>query len=206
MDTLRPAHPRLLALDADIARVRTLIQKDPAAKAVHERLLAEAREIQAAPPVEFKLIGPRLLDKSRAALGRIYTLAFLYRLNGEKQYLDRALLEMKAIAAFPNWNPSHFLDTAEMTHALAIGYDWLYPALSEEDRGWIREAIVQKGLEPALEFYENRRGWVNVTHNWNQVCNGGIALGALAVAEDEPARAEQIVRSAVASIPLAMNS
>ncbi|HEY3443567.1 MAG TPA: heparinase II/III family protein [Paludibaculum sp.] len=206
MDTLRPAHPRLLALDSDIARVRTLIQKDPAAKAVHERLLIQARKILADPPVEYKLIGPRLLDKSRTALGRIYTLAFLYRLNGEKQYLDRALLEMKAIAAFPNWNPSHFLDTAEMTHAFAIGYDWLYPALSKEERAWVREAIVEKGLEPAQEVYENRRWWALATHNWNQVCNGGITLGALAVAEDEPARSEQILRAAVASIPLAMNS
>lgn len=206
LDTLRPAHPRLLALDSDIARVRTLIQKDPAAKAAHERLLAEAGKILAAPPVAFKLIGPRLLDKSRTALGRIYTLAFLYRLNGEKQYLDRALLEMKAVAAFPNWNPSHFLDTAEMTHAFAIGYDWLYAALSKEERAWIREAIVQKGLEPALEVYENRRWWTVATHNWNQVCNGGITLGALAVAEDEPGRAAQILRAAVVSIPLAMNS
>ncbi len=206
LESLQPRHPRLLAFDTDIARVRTLIRTDPAAKIVHERLLAEARKIQAAPPVEFRLIGPRLLDKSRTALGRIYTLAFLYRLNGEKQYLDRALVEMKAIAAFPNWNPSHFLDTAEMTHAFAIGYDWLYPALSKAERAWIREAIVQKGLEPALEFYENRRGWVLAKHNWNQVCNGGIVLGALAVAEDEPARAEQIVREAVASIPQAMNS
>ena len=206
MDTLRPAHPRLLALDSDIVRVRKLIEKDPAAKAVHERLLAQARKILAEPPVEFKLIGPRLLDKSRTALSRIYTLAFLYRLHGDKQYLDRALLEMKAIAAFPNWNPSHFLDTAEMTHAFAIGYDWLYPALSKEERAWIRDAIVQKGLEPALEVYENRRWWALATHNWNQVCNGGITLGALAVAEDEPSRSAQILRAAVASIPLAMSS
>lgn len=196
----------MLALDSDIARVRSLIQSDPAAKTVHERLLAEAKKILAAAPVEHKLIGPRLLDKSRTALSRIYTLAFLYRLNGEKQYLDRALLELKAAAAFPDWNPSHFLDTAEMTHAFAIGYDWLYPALSKEQRAWIREAIVQKGLEPALEVYENRRWWAVSTYNWNQVCNGGIALGALAVAEDEPGRSAQIVRAAVASLPLAMNS
>ena len=43
--------------------------------------------------------------------------------------------ELRAAAAFPDWNPSHFLDTAEMTHAFAIGYDWLYEGLGPEARG-----------------------------------------------------------------------
>ena len=79
------------------------------------------------PPVVHRLIGPRLLDQSRAALRRISTLAGLYRLDGDHRKADRARLEMLAAAAFPDWNPSHFLDVAEMTNALAIGYDWLYP-------------------------------------------------------------------------------
>ncbi|MBI5282745.1 MAG: heparinase II/III family protein [Candidatus Solibacter usitatus] len=206
LDSLRPGHPRLLASDQDIARIRQLIRTDPAAKAVYDRLHADAARILAQPPVEYKLIGPRLLDKSRTALGRIYTLALLYRLDGNTALLARAVAEMQAAAAFPDWNPSHFLDTAEMTHAFAIGYDWLYAALSKEQRDWIRAAIVDKGLEPALGFYENRRGWVLATHNWNQVCNGGISLGALAIAEDEPARAGRILRAAVDSIPRAMAS
>jgi hypothetical protein len=37
---------------------------------------------------------------------------------------------MLAAAAFSDWNPSHFLDVAEMTAALAIGYDWLYEEVS----------------------------------------------------------------------------
>lgn len=51
--------------------------------------------------------------------------------------------------SFP-WNPSHFLDVAEMTGGLAIGYDWLYDDLSPESREKIRQAIVAKGLGPAL--------------------------------------------------------
>ena len=31
---------------------------------------------------------------------------------------------MLTAARFEDWNPSHFLDVAEMTFALAIGYDW----------------------------------------------------------------------------------
>ncbi len=206
MDNLRRQHPRLIALDPDIARIRKLIRTDPAAKSVYARLVAEADKIMAEPPVEYKLIGPRLLEKSRTALRRVYTLALIYRLDGERTILTRIVDELRAVSKFPDWNPSHFLDTAEMTHAFAIAYDWLYNVLSPEEREWIRKAIVEKGLDPALEIYENRRSWTRVSHNWNQVCNGGITLGALAIAEDEPARSESVMRSALESIPRAMRS
>jgi hypothetical protein len=131
----------------------------------------------------------------------VYTLALLYRLDGKKQYLERALRELRAAADFKDWNPSHFLDTAEMTHAFAIGYDWLYPALSTEDRAWIRAAIVEKGLNPALTAYEAQAFWVTAHMNWNLVCNGGIAIGALAVADEEPEKSRAVLRYALESIP-----
>lgn len=206
LDTLRQAHPRLIALDSDIARVRKVLKSDPRAGAAYEMLRLEAGRILTEPPVEYQLIGPRLLDKSRRALGRIYTLALVWRIEGDRRCLDRAVAEMRAAADFKDWNPSHFLDTAEMTHAFAIGYDWLYPALTEEQRGWIRKAIVEKGLNQAMPLYEAQRSWVRATHNWNQVCNGGIALGALAIAESEPATSLRILKYAVESIPRAMSS
>ena len=38
---------------------------------------------------------------------------------------------MLAAASFENWNPKHFLDTAEMTAALAIGFDLLHNDLKK---------------------------------------------------------------------------
>jgi hypothetical protein len=206
LDTLRPKHPRIIAGDYDFARTKALVKVEPLAKQLHERLVSQAQRILEEPPIQFELIGPRLLDKSRRALDRIYTLAFLYRLTEDKRYRDRAVQEMRAAADFPNWNPSHFLDTAEMTHAFAIGYDWLYDSLSADERKWIREAIVEKGLKQAIPIYEQQRWWVIAHHNWNQVCNGGIGIGALAVAEDEPALSRRILDYAKASMPRAMAS
>lgn len=206
LQSLQREHPRLLASDDRIREIRSLLKTDAGAKRIYERLRAEAVKIETAAPVEHKLIGPRLLDQSRRALDRIYTLALLYRLTEETRYRDRAVQEMRAAAEMPDWNPSHFLDTAEMTHALAIGYDWLYRSLSDDERLWIRRAIVEKGLKPSLPIYRERRSWARAHHNWNQVCNGGMGIGALAIAEDEAELARSIVSSAVASIPLAMNS
>jgi hypothetical protein len=39
-----------------------------------------------------------------------------------------------------------------------------------------------------------------MTNNWNQVCWGGMTLGALAVADDQPSPASEILTEAKASI------
>ena len=158
LKTLRPGHPRLILLDSEIEHIRTLIQQYPLARKIHADLIKEAERLMTTPPVEYKLVGPRLLAQSRHCLDRVYTLALLYRLTGRKSYLgSRHPGACAPPPSFKDWNPSHFLDTAEMTHAFAIGYDWLYPALSPEDRAWMRTAIVEKGLNPALAAYESRR-------------------------------------------------
>ena len=148
LQTLRPGHPRLILLDSEIEHIRSLIQQHPLARKIYADLIKEGERLLTMPPVEYKLVGPRLLAQSRHCLDRVYTLAFLYRLSGRRSFLDRTIQELRAAAEFKDWNPSHFLDTAEMTHAFAIGYDWLYPALSLEDRAWMRTAIVEKGLNP----------------------------------------------------------
>ena len=150
------------------------------------------------------LIGPRLLTVSRTVLDRVMTLALLYRLDGDRRWATRAREELLAAASFSDWNPSHFLDVAEMTHAFAIGYDWLYDFLSVEDRSTIRRAIVEKGLRPAEQAYAARASWMRATHNWNLVCNGGIAIGALAIGDEEPGLAGTVLAQALTSLPAAI--
>jgi len=203
--TLRP-HPRIIATDADFARLRELVRKDTFAAKLYADLKHQADQMLDQPTVVHRLIGPRLLDQSRLCLERVYTLALVYRISGETKYLDRAVKELHAAAAFPDWNPSHFLDVAEMTHAFAIGYDWLYQDLSPEDRTLFRRAITEKGLDEAIKIYQRHNWWTVVVHNWNQVCNGGITLGALAIADEDPGRAGYIVKQSVESIQLAMGS
>src|SRR5579859_339079 len=206
LQTLRPGHPRLILLDSEIEHIRSLIQQHPPARKIYADLIREGERLLTMPPVEYKLVGPRLLAQSRHCLDRVYTLAFLYRLSGRRSFLDRTIQELRAAAEFKDWNPSHFLDTAEMTHAFAIGYDWLYPALSLDDRAWMRTAIVEKGLNPALAAYQGQAAWVTGRFNWNQVCNSGIALGALAVADEEPEKSRTLLRDALDSIPHSLAS
>jgi hypothetical protein len=113
---------------------------------------------------------------------------------------------MLAIARFGDWNTSHFLDTAEMTAAMAIGYDWLHDAMTPEDRAVIRGAIVERGLKPGLAAYNRGDWWTKVSHNWANVCAGGLTLGALAVADEEPDLARQVIEGARKSIHKPMST
>jgi hypothetical protein len=154
------------------------------------------------PTLERIQIGKRLLDKSRECLKRVFYLSYSYKVTKEKKYLERAQKELLKVSNFSDWNPSHFLDVAEMTMAVAIGYDWLFESLSEDSRRVIKDAILKKGLEPSMNAKHN--SWLKATHNWNQVCNAGMTFGALAIYEDNPELAKNIIRRSVASIKLPM--
>ncbi len=195
-------HPRILLLSGEERLIEQSIANNPIWKKMHETILNECNQIIPKPPVERIQIGRRLLDKSREGLRRIFFLSYAWRMTHDQKYFDRCEKEMLAISNFSDWNPSHFLDVAEMTMAVAIGYDWLYPKLSEASRTSICEALVNKGLNPSLD--KKYDGWAKSTNNWNQVCNAGMTYGALAVAERYPELSKKMIDRAIASIPLPM--
>jgi hypothetical protein len=70
--------------------------------------------------------------------------------------------------------------------------------LSPASREIIRNAIVQKGLQPGLDLKFN--SWTHFENNWNQVCGSGMTIGALAVADEEPGVARQMLKLTRANI------
>lgn len=192
--------PRLLWGRGEEGRVRELIKNDKQMGALWDLVKRSADAMLDDPPVERKLIGRRLLDKSRTCLRRMTHLGMAYRLTGERKYAERGKAEMLAAAGFEDWNPSHFLDVAEMTAAFAIGVDWMHDGLDEPTRAQVRKAIVEKGLKPSLT---GELWWVKGDNNWNQVCHAGMVLGALAVADEEREMAAGIIARAIEGVPYA---
>ena len=186
--TLRAGHPRLVFTPQEWAafdqRVKNRAQ-DPQFDTLLSQLEKNARTLLDAPPLEYNKIGRRLLFVSREAFRRITTLAVVYRATRDEAFARRAEKEMLTLAAFSDWNPSHFLDVAEMTASLALGYDWLYDKLTPGARTAICMAIINKGLTEGLADLP-RNNWQRLENNWNQVCWGGLTLGALAIGNDAP--------------------
>jgi hypothetical protein len=206
LSTLEPRHPRLMLKDADLGRLRASYSEDPALRKCVADVCKDANDCLARPPLVYKLEGPRLLSVSRDCLRRIYSLAMAYRWTGQERYAAKARENLLEVCAFKDWNPSHFLDTAEMSHAVGVGYDWLFDYLDPQTRDKLRTALIEKGLKPGLEVYDKDGWWAQSEHNWNQVCNGGMIVGALAIAETDPSYAERIIPAAVKSLPLALKS
>ena len=190
---LRPEHPRLMFTSAMWNKLRAEKTDTSETAAIIGKTEAGARQLLNQPPVVYQKQGRRLLAVSREALRRITLLSFTYRLTGEKVFLERAKQELLVVAAFKDWNPAHFLDTAEMTAAMALGYDWLFADLPTTTRATIRQAILEKGLQPGLSGHN---WWQKATMNWNQVCFGGLTLGALAIADEKPEIARKFLKLA----------
>lgn len=195
-------HPVLLLQKDEESQLKELVANDPVWKKMHAAILRKCNDFFRQPLLERKLTGRRLLSVSRECIRRVFYLSYAYRMTQDERFLRRAEEEMLAVAGFTDWNPSHFLDVAEMTMGMAIGYDWLYGELSESDRTTIRQAIKTKGLEPS--FKDEYDSFVGATNNWNQVCNAGMTFGALALTGVYPELAERTIERAVKSIELPM--
>ena len=187
-------HPRILLNAEDFARIREN-KNDPVVAATIEKLREAAKIISEKECTKFAIPdGIRLLVASRTVLGRVRALAQLYQIEGNAEHAERAYLELEEAASWENWNPRHFLDTAELSAAFAIGYDWLYDYLTEERRAVLREAMWNKGVMAVMDDYRNNERsrtyrWYQDKpgDNWKMVCNGGITMAILSAFEDFPA-------------------
>lgn len=202
IDAVEIGHPRLLVNAEGFAELRRTLSKNPLRQSLAEGIIEQADGLLDVAPIKRIKQGRRLLGQSRRCVQRTLTLSMAYHLTGKMKYAKRCEKEMLAVSEFTDWNPSHFLDVAEMTFALAIGYDWLYDKLANDSRSKIREAIVKKGV--SLPSNSRHKGWVRARNNWGQVCHGGLTAGALAVLEDEPDLAARTVHNALHNVTYSM--
>ncbi len=181
--TIAP-HPRLFAHKLDMKKILS----NPVSKGAHDIVIEQANEFEKLEPLPRTLIGVRMLQCSRNILNRVFYLSYAYRATGEKRFAVAAEREMLNACNYENWNPRHFLDVAELTLGMAIGYDWLYDYLSEESKAKILDSVKNKALLPS----EKHHFW-RLTNNWRQVCFGGMTAGALMLL-DSPENAEYAKR------------
>ena len=208
---LRPGHPRLLMNEEDLAAAVAAAKSDPLRATLHKRIIATAETILGAPAIRQpdSELGQ---EQDRYAVYYILTCAMAYRLTGDGRFLARAKSDLLTAAAFPDWNPHHFLSVGEMSFAVAIGYDWLYRQLQPSERSVIRRALLDHSLSFADSAYRSGGPtgreflWAIDTNNQNQVCNSGLLSAALAVADEEPALARAVIAGVRRSLPRGMSA
>ena len=210
------AHPHLLLTPARLDDLRTRAQSDELMAALLERIHGEAELCLTLPILKNEPQGVQknILAVSRFAVARITTCALQYRLSGDRRFFDRAREELLAVAAFSDWEPWHFLSTAEMALAVSLGYDWLYDDLSGVDRAAVRDGLRRNALAYAPAAYgkepAKEKIWLawgkseTATSNWNQVCNTGLLAAAITLRDESPETFQLVLDGVRQSLPRAL--
>ena len=190
---LRKTSPRLVLTPAIEKKLRSKLKSDPVVKNYYQAMKLNAREILKEPLLKREVIGRRLLATSREMLYRMNVLAMVYRIDKDPGILTRINEEVTAVCNFSDWNPSHYLDVAEMSLAIALALDWAGEALPKTTVELAKTALIEKGIKPSFPE-KGVPGWVSGTNNWNQVCNGGMIAAAIMVADRDPELASTTIR------------
>ncbi|WP_282784518.1 heparinase II/III domain-containing protein [Phaeodactylibacter xiamenensis] len=200
---LQPQTPRLIF---DIETQQLLAEKlttDAHIQQLYQHIKAYADYCLQQPPLTYQKRGRRLLSVSREALQRMLALAMVYRMEQQPEYLHRLEAELLTVAHFPDWNPSHFLDAAEMATAVGLALDWCGKDMAPDILKTSKNALLEKAIKPGIGITWENWWWVS-EHNWNLVCHGGLAIAALAVFEEEPDLASYTLNRTVERFPLGL--
>lgn len=146
-------------------------------------------------------------------LNSLEDLALVYLVSGDSKYADKiveTLSDVDEIESFepvdmlhrePAWIAS--LPTAKACYQMAVGYDAVYPMLSDEDKVRLSEIIYAKGIAPIVHDWldpATRHHAINTMgHNYWMACIGNCAIGCMALAAEKPELTD-IVDNAVKAV------
>jgi len=203
-------HPFVLANKAQFDRVRAELAKpdgDGYIQNAYAYALEQADCLLDTPPcIYFFSDGERLLEVSREVLNRIVTLGFAWQITGETKYAERGWAELEQVCGFVDWHPAHFLDTAELTLAASIGYDWFFSYLTSAQKDLLAQTVYDYALVPGdptnlLKLFDNWWSWSKT--NWNHVCYGALGTASMVFADRYPDYAAKFLRKAYYNMPAA---
>ena len=205
-ENITKSKPRMVFNQQIVEDLKIQIKADPVIKNMYEAVRINAYHTLDEPLLERIMTGRRLLGVSRNMLHRINLLGVVYMIENDPVILNRIDKEVKAVCNFSDWNPSHYLDVAEMAMAVAFALDWTSDQLPETTIHLAKKALIEKGIYPGWPEYGGQNyWWINTHNNWNQVCHGGMIAASIAIADDDPKLAAQTIKRALDKIPLALS-
>ena len=197
-------HPRIMLTEKKVVDLRYEIRNDPYKMKWFEKIRSQAESVINQEVITYKIDNGRLLDVANSTVARMLILGFTYQMTGDMRYAKRGIAELLAVCTFPDWHPTHYLDTGTMATGVAIGYDWLWEAMTNEERETIAKGAQEMGLGSAqLAYYgaaDFGNWWTNTNTNWGVIVNGGIANLAMATAEYETDFCMEVLHEALRAI------
>lgn len=180
-----------------IQRLRRLARRSPHGERLAQAVVGRAEECLGAPPITpiYELGRRVMLATSRDMQDRVFHLGIAWFLTGRHAFRLRLIDELLSACRFESWNRSHFLDTAEMLCAVAIGRDWMLSCMSALEAAEIDGGLRRLGLVPGLESLRSGSAWTKTEDNWNVVCCSSLIVAASTLPPDNTLRAELLERA-----------
>jgi hypothetical protein len=212
-------HPHIFLNDDEIAGMRSVADvrksiEDGIPKQIWEMIQSECdAEVGSEPLTARSIVEGRNITAAnqnnpdyticKAAGQRILRNALAMLITENPDYKKTALDQMWALfdeAVWPDWidqahvkfgNPAG-LRTGMLSQDVAIGFDWLFPYLSEEERERILEGLDRRGIQPFLTSIEQGAWWSQELSNWYTVIIGGLGIAGMALGDAHPQSQELI--------------
>ncbi|WP_303315420.1 heparinase II/III family protein [Flavivirga abyssicola] len=201
---LRKSLPRLVYTKESVKHVRKKIKTDSVLQNMYAAIKLNADAIYKEPLLEYIIEGRRLLDVSRELLYRMNMLGFVYLMENDEKSLARINDELLTVCNFVNWNPSHFLDVAEMALGVAIAIDWTQDNLPESTIQLAKKALLEKAILKSWPKKNKKWGIAYGNTNWNQVCAGGLVAASIAIADENPELGVKTIHRVLDGLPNAL--
>jgi hypothetical protein len=187
--TLRPellgAHPRVYVTDKELAELRERARTSH--RELWQQAISHVRALDEDPPPP-----PAQQRRQQNDVGiAIAEAAFVYKIEGDKKYLEAARKYMDAAVTYDVWGysnnkPNVDLAAGHLLYGLAWGYDLLYHDLSEKDRTRYREKLIKQARLMADYFKPKPGKTFAYSQNHTFIPITGLGVAAYALYDETP--------------------
>lgn len=189
-------HPYLFARKSDFERIR----KDAlGANEYLTNLYAGVKKTASSylnKPVEvIKDLSISYLSRGFSAWEIVSQCAFVYQIEGDASYAQRAYDEAAYFADLDGLGTNQALDRSQAIFALALAYDWLYDWMDSSQRTKLKECLLKDHLEIISRYLTNTKSpefsattyWSGYIAEFNHgvMDNSSSVIAALAAADDD---------------------
>ncbi len=177
--------PQFILTPQLVKALKGKVKTDPMMKSYYESMLKEVESLLTKPLISSKMNGFRM-PAPRIAMGTLGVLNTVYIINKDPRILKRINEELISICKYKDWNPHHFIDTGQMAMIVALTINWIGSDLPKETVALAKQALIDKAILPSYNVNALRMDNVISTHHWSAVCNGGVVVASMAIADINP--------------------
>lgn len=187
-------HPRVYVTSSELNELRQKARSTH--KDLWQQVLGNVRALQSEPPAP-----PAQKRREQNAVGiAIAEAAFVYKIEGDRKYLEAAKKFMDAAVTYDIWGyannkPNVDLAAGHLLYGMGWAYDLLYNDLTEQERTRYREKLIKQARFVADYFQPKPGKTFAYSQNHTFIPMSGLGVAAYALYGETP-EAEEWARLA----------